>query len=43
MALGTALKRMDGVRAMSDRLPVQAVIRDRTTFINTARPPWEPT
>jgi len=36
MAIGTAVKRMEGVRTQSDALPAQAIIRDSDTFINTA-------
>jgi uncharacterized protein YbjQ (UPF0145 family) len=36
LAIGTAVKRVNGVTAHSDQLPPQAIIRDRDTFINTA-------
>jgi uncharacterized protein YbjQ (UPF0145 family) len=36
MAIGTAVKRMPGIRPYSETLPPQAIIRDRDTFINTA-------
>lgn len=36
MALGTAVKRMDGLKTVSEQLPPQAIIRDQDTFVNTA-------
>jgi len=36
MAIGTAVKRMEGLKTQSDLLPPQAIIRDADTFINTA-------
>lgn len=36
MAMGTAVKRMEGVRTISEQLPPQAIIRDSDTFVNTA-------
>jgi uncharacterized protein YbjQ (UPF0145 family) len=36
MAIGTAVKKIDGLRTVSDALPPQAVIRDKDTFINAA-------
>jgi uncharacterized protein YbjQ (UPF0145 family) len=36
MALGTAVKRMDGLATSTKALPPQAVIRDKETFINAA-------
>jgi uncharacterized protein YbjQ (UPF0145 family) len=36
LAIGTAVKRISGVRSRSDQIPPQAIIRDKTTFINTA-------
>jgi uncharacterized protein YbjQ (UPF0145 family) len=36
LALGTAVKKIDGVKTNSDSLPPQAVMRDKDTFINTA-------
>lgn len=36
MAMGTAVKRLDGLRTVSEQLPPQAIIRDLDTFINTA-------
>ncbi len=36
LAIGTAVKRVNGLSTKSDQLPPQAVIRDKDTFINTA-------
>jgi uncharacterized protein YbjQ (UPF0145 family) len=36
MALGTAVKRLPGVRTLSDNLPAQAVLKDKDTFYNSA-------
>ncbi|NDD27864.1 MAG: hypothetical protein EB084_06330 [Proteobacteria bacterium] len=36
MAIGTAVKKMEGLRTVSEQLPPQAIIRDSDTFINTA-------
>jgi uncharacterized protein YbjQ (UPF0145 family) len=36
MAMGTAVKRMPGLKTLSPQLPPQAVIRDKDTFVNTA-------
>ncbi len=36
LAIGTAVKRINGVSTRSDQLPPQAIIRDKTTFVNTA-------
>ena len=36
LAVGTAVKRNAGVSTRSNQLPPQAIIRDKTTFINTA-------
>lgn len=36
MAIGTAVKRMQGLATESESLLPQAIIRDKTTFINTA-------
>jgi uncharacterized protein YbjQ (UPF0145 family) len=36
LAVGTAVKRVDGIVTRSDQLPPQAIIRDKNTFINTA-------
>jgi uncharacterized protein YbjQ (UPF0145 family) len=36
LAIGTAVKRMQGLTTRSDQLPPQAIIRDKDTFINTA-------
>ena len=36
LAIGTAVKKMEGVRTLSESLPPQAIIQDRDTFVNTA-------
>jgi uncharacterized protein YbjQ (UPF0145 family) len=36
MAIGTAVKKMEGIHTLSEQLPPQAIIRDKDTFINTA-------
>lgn len=36
LAIGTAVKKVDGVKTVSDMLPAQAVMNDKDTFINTA-------
>jgi len=36
LAIGTAVKRVDGVAPHTDQIPPQAIIRDKNTFINTA-------
>jgi len=36
MAIGTAVKRMEGIRTFTDTLPAQAVIRDKDTLFNSA-------
>jgi uncharacterized protein YbjQ (UPF0145 family) len=36
LAIGTAVKKMEGVHTHSDSLPPQAIIQDRDTFVNTA-------
>ena len=36
LAIGTAVKRIQGVTTRSTQLPAQAIIRDKDTFINTA-------
>jgi uncharacterized protein YbjQ (UPF0145 family) len=36
LAIGTAVKRVDGLTTKSPQLPPQAIIRDKDTFINTA-------
>jgi len=36
LAIGTAVKRIDGVGPSTDQLPTQAIIRDKDTFVNTA-------
>ena len=37
LAIGTAVKRVDGLVPRSDQLPPQAIIRDKSTFIDTTR------
>lgn len=36
MAIGTAVKRFDGAMPRTDQLPVQAIIRDKDTFVDSA-------
>jgi len=36
MAIGTAVKKVEGVNTRSAQLPPQAIIRDKTTFVDTA-------
>lgn len=36
LAIGTAVKRVQGIAPHSQQLPAQAIIRDKDTFINTA-------
>jgi hypothetical protein len=36
LAIGTAVKRMQGIVTRSEQLPPQAIIRDKDTFVNTA-------
>ena len=36
LAIGTAVKRVEGLSTRSPQLPPQAIIRDKDTFINTA-------
>ena len=36
LAIGTAVKKMEGIHTLSENLPPQAIIQDRDTFINTA-------
>jgi len=36
MAIGTAVKKVDGVQTSSDLLPPQAIIRDRDTFVDSS-------
>jgi uncharacterized protein YbjQ (UPF0145 family) len=36
MAMGTAVKKMEGLSTQSDALPPQAVMKDKDTFINVA-------
>lgn len=37
LAIGTAVKRIDGLTTRSQQLPPQAIIRDKDTFVNTAQ------
>lgn len=37
MAIGTAVKKVDGMRTRSEVLPAQAIIRDRETFVDAAQ------
>jgi hypothetical protein len=36
LAIGTAVKRVDGLATRTDQLPPQAIIRDKKTFTNVA-------
>ena len=36
LAIGTAVKRVDGIAPRTDQLPAQAIIRDKDTFVDTA-------
>jgi uncharacterized protein YbjQ (UPF0145 family) len=36
LAIGTAVKRVNGITAHSEQLPPQAIIQDKDTFVNTA-------
>jgi uncharacterized protein YbjQ (UPF0145 family) len=36
LAIGTAVKKVEGLSTRSDQLPAQAIIRDKDTFVNTA-------
>lgn len=36
MAIGTAVKKMEGLTTLTDSLPPQAIIQDKDTFVNTA-------
>lgn len=38
LAIGTAVKKMPGIKTSSENLLPQAIIRDQDTFINTANP-----
>jgi uncharacterized protein YbjQ (UPF0145 family) len=37
LAIGTAVKRIDGVLPRSDQLPPQAIINDKATFVDTSQ------
>lgn len=36
LAIGTAVKKVDGLKTVSPQLPPQAIIRDKDTFVDTA-------
>jgi len=36
LAIGTAVKKIDGITTRSEQLPPQAIIRDKDTFVDTA-------
>jgi hypothetical protein len=36
MAIGTAVKKVEGAHTLSETLPPQAIMRDKDTYINTA-------
>lgn len=36
LAIGTAVKRVPGIKTRTDQLPPQAIIRDKDTFVDTA-------
>ena len=38
MAIGTAIRKLPGVRTQSEQLIPQAIIRDRDTFFDEAAP-----
>lgn len=40
LAIGTAVKRVDGLSTRSQQLPPQAIIRDKDTFVDTANIPY---
>ncbi|MHB1865227.1 MAG: heavy metal-binding domain-containing protein [Candidatus Saccharimonadales bacterium] len=40
LAIGTAVKRVDGVSTRSNQLPPQAIIRDKNTFVDIANVPY---
>lgn len=40
LAIGTAVKKIEGINTRSDQLPPQAIIRDKNTFIDTANVPY---
>lgn len=40
LAIGTAVKRVDGLHTHSPQLPPQAIIRDKDTFVDTANIPY---
>ena len=40
LAIGTAVKRVEGLHTTSPQLPPQAIIRDKDTFVDTANVPY---
>ncbi len=40
LAIGTAVKKVDGIAPRTEQLPPQAIIRDKDTFIDTANLPY---
>ncbi len=40
LAIGTAVKKVNGISTRTDQLPPQAIIRDKDTFIDTANMPY---
>lgn len=40
LAIGTAVKKVEGISTRSDTLPPQAIIRDKDTFVDTANLPY---
>ncbi|HEY1645109.1 MAG TPA: heavy metal-binding domain-containing protein [Candidatus Saccharimonadales bacterium] len=40
LAIGTAVKKVDGIVTRSEQLPPQAIIRDKDTFVDTANAPY---
>lgn len=40
LAIGTAVKKLDGIHTRSEQLPPQAIIRDKDTFVDTANLPY---
>jgi uncharacterized protein YbjQ (UPF0145 family) len=41
MAIGTAIRRLDGVKTASPQLPPQAIIRDRDTYFDDMHQPHQ--
>ena len=40
LAIGTAVKKVDGISTRSEQLPPQAIIQDKDTFYDTANVPY---